>query len=81
MKAVRVEYSSDGGLDKKIKEYADLNMWIHKLKTVIDERKIMKWLCTSNAAFNNRKPLDMIMAGESEELNRMIYEIGEGVFQ
>lgn len=68
-------------LDSKLKKYADLNMFIHKLKNVIDEKKIMPWLCTPNNSFNNRTPMSMIMAGETEELNRMIYEIGEGVFQ
>ena len=67
-------------LESKLKEYADLNMFIHKLKTVIEEKKIMPWLCKPNKAFNDRTPMEMIMAGETEELNRMIYEIGEGVF-
>jgi hypothetical protein len=68
-------------LDSKLKEYADLNLFIHKLKNVIEEKKIMPWLCTPNNAFNNKIPMEMIMAGETEELNRMIYELGEGVFQ
>lgn len=68
-------------LESKLKEYADLNMFIHKLKTVIEEKKIMPWLCTPNKAFNDRTPMEMIMNGETEELNRMICEIGEGVFQ
>ena len=67
-------------LDSKLKEYADLNLFIHKLKNVIEEEKIMPWLCTPNNAFNNRTPMSMIMAGETEELNRMIYELGEGAF-
>jgi len=68
-------------LESKLREYADLNLFIHKLKHVIEEKKIMPWLCKPNKAFNDRTPMDMIMAGETEELNRMIYEIGEGVFQ
>jgi hypothetical protein len=67
-------------LDNKLKEYADLNLFIHKLKHVIEEEKIMPWLSTPNNSFNNRTPMSMIMAGETEELNRMIYEIGEGAF-
>ena len=67
--------------EDKMKKYAELNLWVHKLKNVIEEKEIMKWLSTPNKAFDNRIPFDMIMAGKSEELNRMIYEIGEGVFQ
>jgi len=68
-------------IEDKLKEYADLNFFIHKLKNVIEEKEIMPWLCTPNKAFDNRIPFDMIQAGESEELYRMICEIGEGVFQ
>jgi hypothetical protein len=67
-------------LDNKLKEYADLNMWIYKLKNIMEEEKIMVWLCTPNNAFDNKTPMKMIMAGETEVLNRMIYEIGEGAF-
>ena len=68
-------------LESKLKKYAELNLFIHKLKNVIEEKEIMPWLCKPNKAFNDRTPMEMIMAGETEELNRMIYEIGEGVFQ
>ena len=68
-------------LESKLKEYADLNLFIHKLKYVIEEKKIMPWLCKPNKTFNDRTPMEMIMAGETEELNRMIYEAGEVVFQ
>jgi len=68
-------------LDNKLKEYADLNIFIHKLKNVIKEEKIIPWLMTPNNSFDNKIPFDMIMDGETEELNRMIYELGEGVFQ
>ena len=68
-------------LESKLKEYADLNLFIHKLKYVIEEKKIMPWLCKPNKAFNDRTPMEMIMAGETEQLNRMIYETGEIVFQ
>ena len=67
-------------LDNKLKEYADLNIFIHKLKNVMDEKKIITWLMLPNSAFNNKIPYDMIMAGDVEELNRMVYELGEGVF-
>jgi hypothetical protein len=67
-------------LDSKLKEYADLNMFIHKLKNIMEEEKIMNWLCTPNNAFNNSTPMKMIMAGDVEKLNRMIYELGEGAF-
>ena len=67
-------------LDNKLKEYADLNMFIHKLKAIMEEEKIMVWLCTPNNAFDNKTPMKMIMAGETEVLNRMIWEIGEGAF-
>ena len=68
-------------LESKLKEYADMNLFIHKLKYVIEEKKIMPWLCKPNKAFNDKTPMEMIMAGETEELNRMIYEAGEVVFQ
>jgi Protein of unknown function (DUF2384) len=68
-------------LESKLKEYADLNLFIHKLKYVIEEKKIMPWLCKPNKAFNDRTPMEMIMAGETEQLNKMIYEAGEVVFQ
>ena len=67
-------------LDNKLKEYADLNCFIHKLKTIMEEEKIMPWLCTPNNAFDNKTPMKMIMAGQTEVLNRMIWEIGEGAF-
>jgi hypothetical protein len=67
-------------LDNKLKEYADLNCFIHKLKTIMEEEKIMTWLCTPNNAFDNKTPMKMIMAGDVEKLNRMVYEIGEGAF-
>jgi hypothetical protein len=67
-------------LDNKLKEYADLNMFIHKLKAIMEEEKIMPWLCTPNNAFDNKTPMKMIMAGDVEKLNRMIYELGEGAF-
>ena len=41
-------------LDNKLKEYADLNMFIHKLKAIMEEEKIMVWLCTPNNAFDNK---------------------------
>jgi hypothetical protein len=68
-------------LESKLKEYADLNLFIHKLKYVIEEKKIMPWLCKPNKAFNDKTPMEMIMAGETEQLNKMIYEAGEVVFQ
>jgi len=60
--------------------HTDLHMWMMKLKTIMDADKAVLWLSTPNNAFNNRVPLDMIKEGKTEELNRMICEVGEGAF-
>ena len=67
-------------LDNKLKEYADLSGFIDKLKTIMEEDKIMIWLCTPNNAFNNITPMKMIMTGRAEKLNRMIYDLKQGIF-
>jgi hypothetical protein len=67
-------------LENKMKKYTDLNIWIHKLKQIMDEKMVLIWLSTPNNAFENRIPMNMIMEGKTEELNRMIYELGEGAF-
>jgi Protein of unknown function (DUF2384) len=66
--------------EDKMKKYAELNLWVHKLKNVIEEKEIMKWLCTPNKALDNKIPFEMIMEGNIVELNKKIYETGEEVF-
>jgi hypothetical protein len=67
-------------LDEKLKEYAELHLFIHKLSPFMEKDKVISWLSKPNKALNNKIPFDMIMEGDIIELNKMIYEAGEGVF-
>ena len=51
-----------------------------KLSEIVDddERFIDSWLQQPNAAFNNRKPIDLINEDNYDLLYEMIYRIGSG---
>jgi hypothetical protein len=68
-------------LDDKLKEYAELNLFIQKLKPFMEKDKIVVWLGTPNKVLDNKIPFDIIMEGNIVELNKKIYEAGEEVFQ
>jgi len=68
-------------LEDKLKEYAELNLFIQKLKPFMEKDKIIAWLGTPNKVLDNKIPFDMIMEGNIVELNKMIYEAGEEAFQ
>lgn len=67
-------------LDSKLREYAELHLFIHKLKPFMEQDKIMAWLSKPNKVLDNKIPFDMIMKGDIVELNKMIYETGEKAF-
>jgi uncharacterized protein (DUF2384 family) len=51
-----------------------------KLSEIVDddERFIDSWLQQPNAAFNNRKPIDLINEDNYDPLYEMIYRLGSG---
>lgn len=49
-----------------------------KLSEIIDEQYIDSWLQKPNAAFNNRKPIDLINEDDYRPLYEMIYRVGSG---
>lgn len=49
-----------------------------KLSQIVDEEFIESWLQKPNAAFNNRKPIDLINEDNYQPLYAMIYRLGSG---
>lgn len=49
-----------------------------KLSEIIRDEFIDEWLHTPNAAFEDRKPIDMIRSGEVLPIRRMIHELCSG---
>ena len=49
-----------------------------KLSQIVDEQFIESWLQKPNAAFNNRKPIDLINEDNYQPLYAMIYRLGSG---
>lgn len=49
-----------------------------RLSQIIKEEFIELWLQKSNAAFNNRKPIDLINEDNYQPLYDMIYRLGSG---
>lgn len=49
-----------------------------KLSGIVKEEFIESWLQKSNAAFNNRKPIDLINEDNYQPLYDMIYRLGSG---
>ena len=49
-----------------------------KLSQIVDEQIIESWLQKPNAAFNNRKPIDLINEDNYQPLYAMIYRLGSG---
>ena len=64
-----------------LQSFAELNLFILKLKPFMEKNKIIAWLGTPNKVLDNKIPFDMIMEGNIVELNKMIYEAGEEAFQ
>lgn len=60
--------------------HTDVYYWVMKLKTFMEADKAILWLSTPNTAFNNIVPFDLIKNGKSEELSKMILEVGEKAF-
>lgn len=49
-----------------------------RLSEIVKEEFIESWLQKPNAAFNNRKPIDLINDNNYEPLYSMIYRLGSG---
>lgn len=49
-----------------------------KLSQIVDEEFIESWLQKPNAAFNNRKPIDLINEDNYQPLYAMIYRLESG---
>ena len=49
-----------------------------RLSGIIKEDFIESWLQKPNAAFNNRKPIDLINEDNYQPLYDMIYRLGSG---
>ena len=49
-----------------------------RLSGIIKEEFIEPWLQKPNAAFNNRKPIDLINEDNYQPLYTMIYRLGSG---
>ena len=49
-----------------------------RLAVIIKEDFIESWLQKPNAAFNNRKPIDLINEDNYQPLYDMIYRLGSG---
>jgi len=58
-----------------MKEFEDFKK---KLSEIVDEKFIDSWLQQPNAAFNNRKPIDLINEDNYNPLYEMIYRLGSG---
>lgn len=48
------------------------------LSQIVDEQFIESWLQKPNAAFNNRKPIDLINEDNYQPLYAMLYRLGSG---
>ena len=59
---------------------AKLILFKKKLSEIVDDNEefIDSWLQQPNAAFNNRKPIDLINEDNYDPLYAMIYRIGSG---
>lgn len=49
-----------------------------RLSRIVKEDYIESWLQKPNAAFNNRKPIDLIDEDNYQPLYDMIYRLGSG---
>ncbi|MBB6442645.1 helix-turn-helix domain-containing protein [Phycisphaera mikurensis] len=56
----------------------EVNRLQRSLSRILKEDRIGPWLLRANPAFDGRTPLDVIEAGESDRLWRMIHEVGTG---
>ena len=45
-----------------------------------DQEALSKWLHAPNEAFADRSPLDLIKAGESDEIWQMVHQLRQGSF-
>lgn len=62
-------------MTKQNKKFEDFKK---KLSQIVDEQFIESWLQKPNAAFNNRKPIDLINEDNYQPLYAMIYRLGSG---
>lgn len=49
-----------------------------QLSEIVNENYIESWLQKTNAAFNNRKPIDLINEDNYDPLYSMIYRLSSG---
>lgn len=54
-------------------------VWVENLADLIQPQSIEKWLSTCNESFQNRRPIDMILADDVEPLEDMIWQIRDNV--
>jgi len=49
------------------------------LSQIVKEQFIEEWLDTPNAAFDNKKPRDLIIENNMDKINEMLYRLESGV--
>ena len=59
----------DSTIDKK------MNRLMDALKILLGKHRLTKWLNMQNAAFENQKPLDLIINGQADRIWQMIHQI------
>lgn len=50
-----------------------------RLSSVVEKEYVEDWLQTSNKAFNNRKPVDLVNEGNFDPLFEMLYRLESGI--
>ena len=52
-----------------------------RLSQIVKEKFIEEWLDTPNAAFDNKKPRDLIIENNMDKINEMLYRLESGDLQ
>ena len=50
-----------------------------RLSQIVKEQFIEEWLDTPNAAFDNKKPRDLIIENNMGKINEMLYRLESGI--
>lgn len=54
-------------------------VWVENLAELIQPQSVEKWLSTRNESFQNRRPIDMILADDVGQLEDMLWQIRDNV--
>ena len=67
-----------GGAEKAANTFSSELSFRVRLGELFGETKVETWLHTPNAAFNNKRPIDLIHKGDVDPLYEMIYRVESG---